>query len=167
MARDALQGGTCAGCGKRIERAEPHYRWGLKWFHVACYEKATKPKPRKPPSRPRPPVGYSADLQIGRRRRVAYRHRMFISITRPAARLMRIGRNPLHTPPGQGAMDAFQRGRIMNRRWTFSCSREQADELRWWLLTAAMTLQNADMTRAGILAQAASDVAAAMEAAGD
>ena len=38
----------CAVSGKGVAEDEPHFRSGIKWMHVRCYEERTK---RKPPRR--------------------------------------------------------------------------------------------------------------------
>jgi hypothetical protein len=35
----------CAICGKAVAVNEPHFRSGIKWMHVCCYEERKKPKP--------------------------------------------------------------------------------------------------------------------------
>ena len=40
----------CAVCGEAVKIDEGHYRAGLAWFHLECYEKAEK-EPRKKPSK--------------------------------------------------------------------------------------------------------------------
>jgi hypothetical protein len=37
---------TCTECGKRIEDEDPHYREGVSWFHLACYENRKKKQDR-------------------------------------------------------------------------------------------------------------------------
>jgi hypothetical protein len=36
----------CAVCGKEIGKKDPHYRRGLAWYHVDCYETLRK-KPER------------------------------------------------------------------------------------------------------------------------
>ena len=38
---------VCAECGKKVERDEPHYRSGLKWFHLPCYAKVGDERTRE------------------------------------------------------------------------------------------------------------------------
>ena len=45
------RGPFCAVCGDVVKTDEDHYRAGLAWFHVGCYEKAEKKGPRKKPRR--------------------------------------------------------------------------------------------------------------------
>jgi hypothetical protein len=35
---------VCRICRKPIADNEPHFRQGLAWFHVECYEKRQKPQ---------------------------------------------------------------------------------------------------------------------------
>src|SRR5262245_42888722 len=43
------RGPFCAVCGDVVKPDEDHYRAGVAWFHIGCYEKAEKRGPRKKP----------------------------------------------------------------------------------------------------------------------
>jgi hypothetical protein len=45
--REGDRSRICAVCHKTIAKNEPHYRAGIAWLHIKCYEKVKPPPTRR------------------------------------------------------------------------------------------------------------------------
>ena len=46
--REGTRRSICSVCLKPVAENEPHYRAGIAWFHIKCYEKVKPPSKRRP-----------------------------------------------------------------------------------------------------------------------